>query len=44
MKPCFDLFADKPQTQTNTTNISGTCVARKESNQAWEKLYHKQRW
>ena len=44
MKPCFDLFADKPQTQTNTTNISGTCVARKVSNQAWDKLYHKQRW
>ena len=28
MKPCFDLFNffDKPQTQTNTRNMYGTCV------------------
>ena len=24
-----DLFTDKPPTQTNTTDISGTCVVRK---------------
>ena len=29
IKFCFDLFTDKPQTQTNTRNISGTCVVRK---------------
>ena len=38
MKPCFDLFNffDKPQTQTNTRNMYGTCVVtvRKKDNQA----------
>ena len=29
MKPCFDLFTDKPQTQTNTRNMSGTWFVRK---------------
>ena len=29
MKPCFDLFTNKPQTQTNTRNISGTGGVRK---------------
>ena len=24
-----DLFTDKPQSQTNTRNISGTCIVRK---------------
>ena len=40
MKPCFDLFNffDKPQTQTNTTDISGTCVVRKKRQSGMNKI------
>ena len=37
------LTNHKPK-QTPQIFLEQSCVARKESNQAWEKLYHKQRW
>ena len=37
MKPCFNLFTDKPQTQTNNRNLSRTCVVTKKRTSSMRK-------